>query len=108
MKTRFFFILGGGEEQRRPVVNRYPGDNRSEFNRRSLNHKDRIFRGATSQISFQIAFESNYAIAIAIATLSHWLKDLAPIFQPMRSKTETSGTLCPRFLLRFEQITGNY
>ena len=30
--------------------------------------------------------ESNYVIAIA--TLSDWLKRLAPIFQPMRSKTK--------------------
>jgi len=31
--------------------------------------------------------ESNYVIAIA--TLSDWLKRLAPVFQPMRSKTKT-------------------
>ena len=30
--------------------------------------------------------ESNYAIAIA--TLSDWLKNIAPIFQSMRSKTK--------------------
>ena len=30
--------------------------------------------------------ESNYAIAIA--TLGDWLKRLAPVFQPMRSKTK--------------------
>ena len=30
--------------------------------------------------------ESNYVIAIA--TLSDWLKRLAPVFQPMRSKTK--------------------
>ena len=34
--------------------------------------------------------ESNYAIAIA--TLSDWLKRLAPVFQPMRSKNKTSCT----------------
>ena len=32
--------------------------------------------------------ESNFVIAIA--TLSDWLKRLAPVFQPMRSKTKTS------------------
>ena len=32
--------------------------------------------------------ESNYLIAIA--TLSDWLKRLAPVFQPMRSKTKTN------------------
>ena len=35
--------------------------------------------------------ESNYAIAIA--TLSDWLKRLAPGFQPMRSKTKTNCTM---------------
>ena len=30
---------------------------------------------------------------IAIATLSDWLKRLAPVFQPMRSKTKTNRTL---------------
>ena len=32
--------------------------------------------------------ESNYAIAIG--TLSDWLKRLAPVFQPMRSTTKTN------------------
>ena len=35
--------------------------------------------------------ESNYVIAIA--TLSDWLKRLAPIFQRMRFKTKTSRTM---------------
>ena len=30
---------------------------------------------------------------IAIATLSDWLKRLAPVFQPMRIKTKTNGTM---------------
>ena len=33
--------------------------------------------------------ESNYVIAIA--TLSDWLKRLAPVFQPMRIKTKTNS-----------------
>ena len=39
--------------------------------------------------------ESNYviAIAIAIAMLSDWLKRVAPVFQPMRSKTKTNCTM---------------
>ena len=41
--------------------------------------------------SFQMTVESNYAIAIA--TLSDWLKRLAPVFQPMRSKTKTIRTM---------------
>ena len=37
--------------------------------------------------------ESNYVIAIA--TLSGWLKRIAPVFQPMRSKTKR--TMYARF-----------
>ena len=53
--------------------------------------------------------ESSYAIAIAIAiaTLSDWFKDLAPEFQPMRSKTKTNRTLHARLFPHFEQVTGN-
>ena len=35
--------------------------------------------------------ESNYVIAIA--TLSDWLKRLAPVFQPMRRKTKPNRTM---------------
>ena len=35
--------------------------------------------------------ESNYVIAIA--TLSDWLKRLAPVFQPMRIKTKTNRAM---------------
>ena len=42
-------------------------------------------------ISLQMTVETNYAIAIA--ALSDWLKSLEPVFQPMRSKTETKRTL---------------
>ena len=31
--------------------------------------------------------------AIAIATLNDWLKNLAPVFQPMRSKTKSFRTI---------------
>ena len=41
-----------------------------------------------SQSSFQMTFESNYVIVIA--AVSDWLKRLAPVFQPMRSKTKTN------------------
>ena len=39
--------------------------------------------------------ESNHAIAIAIAiaTPSDWLKNLAPVFQPTRSNTKSNRTL---------------
>ena len=55
-----------------------------------------------------MTFESNYVMAIVIATLRHWLKDLASVFQPLRSKTETNLTLYLLFFLRFEQVTSNY
>ena len=35
--------------------------------------------------------ESNYAVVIA--TLSDWFKNLVPVFQPMRSKTNSSPAL---------------
>ena len=35
--------------------------------------------------------ERNYVIAID--TLSDWLKILAPVFQPMRSKTKTNHAM---------------
>ena len=49
--------------------------------------------------------EINYAIPIA--TLSDWLKNFAPVFQPMRNKTKTNRTLCGRLFPRREQATGN-
>ena len=44
--------------------------------------------------------ESN--IAIAIATLSDWLKTLVPLFQAIRSKTNT--TLQERLFLRLRKL----
>ena len=41
---------------------------------------------------------------IAIATLSDWLKILAPVFQPLRSKTKTNNTLYARFVPHIEQV----
>ena len=43
--------------------------------------------------------------AIAIATLSDWLKTLVPLFRAIRSKTNT--TLYARFFPRFEKVTVN-
>ena len=34
---------------------------------------------------------------IAVATLSDWLKRLAPVFQPVRRKTKTNRTMYARF-----------
>jgi len=47
-----------------------------------------------------MAVESN--TAIAIATLSDWLKTLTPHFQAMRAKTQTNRILYARFLARIE------
>ena len=54
--------------------------------------------------------ESAYAIAIAIAiaTLGDWLKRLALVFQPMRSKTKTNRTMYAGFFLRFERVADNF
>ena len=56
---------------------------------------------------FQITVERNYAIAIAKP--SYWLKNLAPVFQPLRSKTRTKAnrTMSTRFFPSCEQVTGN-
>ena len=50
--------------------------------------------------------ESNYSIAIA--TLSDWLKNLAPVFQPMRRETKTNCDMHTPIFPRFEQATCNY
>ena len=50
--------------------------------------------------------ESN--CVIAIATLSDWLKRLAPVFQPMRIKTKTNRTMYASFFPRSERVTGFY
>ena len=36
------------------------------------------------------------ALTIEIATVSDWLKNLTPVFHPMRSKTKTNRTLYAR------------
>ena len=49
--------------------------------------------------------ESNFVIAIA--TLSDWLKRLAPVFQPMRRKIKTNRTMYASSFPRFERVTCN-
>ena len=49
---------------------------------------------------------------IAIATLSDWLKRVAPVFQPMRSKSKTMQShdvrvIYPRALIELKVIAGN-
>ena len=49
--------------------------------------------------------ESSYPVTIA--TLSDWLKNLAPIFQPMESKTKSKGTLYVRFFRALRKLQVN-
>ena len=49
--------------------------------------------------------EKKYAIAIAM--LCDWLKNLAPLFQPLRRKTKTNRTLYARFFPCFDEIAWN-
>ena len=53
------------------------------------------------QSGFQMAVESYYAIALQCLSL-------APVLQPMRSKTKTNRTLNAWFFPRLEQFSGNY
>ena len=48
--------------------------------------------------------ESNYVIAIA--TLSDWLQRLAPVFQPIKSKTKTNRAMyvCDWFIALFAPV----
>ena len=48
--------------------------------------------------------ESNYAIAIA--TLSDWFKNLAPVYQPMKSKTKTNRNSHARFSRALSKLHG--
>ena len=66
-------------------------------------HSEMQARIIHKAVSFEMTVESNYAIAIA--TLRDWLENPAPVFQPMRGKT--NSTLYRRFFPRFEQVTGN-
>ena len=49
--------------------------------------------------------ESNYSIAMA--SLSDWLKNLVPVFQPMKSETKVNRTFYGRFFPRFVLVAGN-
>lgn len=49
--------------------------------------------------------EGDYAIAFA--THIDWLKNLAPVLQPRRSKSKANRKSYARFFPRFEQVIGN-
>ena len=48
--------------------------------------------------------ESNYPIAIA--TLSDWFKNLAPVYQPVRRKTKTNRDLHKRLSRALSKLHG--
>ena len=51
---------------------------------------------------FQMTVRKNNAIAMV--TLSDWLKKFTPVFQPMRNKTKTNRTLHARFFLALSKL----
>ena len=55
------------------------------FSRETIRAKHNSFENINININFQMIVKTNNAIAIA--TLSDWLKSLALVFQPVRSKT---------------------
>ena len=57
------------------------------------------------------SFECRKVIGFAISTLRDWLKNLAPLFQPIRSKTKTNrNSLAPvsRALRQLHVITTSF
>ena len=56
----------------------------------------------------QFSFESRKVIGFAITMLHNWLKKLAPLFQPIRSKTKTNCNSRARIFLHFTSATCNY
>ena len=53
----------------------------------------------------RFSFECRKVIGFALATLHDWLKKLAPIFHPIRSKTKTNRDSLARVFLRFASAT---
>ena len=54
------------------------------------------------------SFECRKVIGFALSTLRDWLKNLAPIFYPIRSKTKTNRDSLARVFPRFASATCNY
>ena len=54
------------------------------------------------------SFECRKVIGFAITTLRDWLKKLAPLFHPIRSKTKTNRKSLARVFPRFASATCNY
>ena len=54
------------------------------------------------------SFECRKVIGFVFATLRDWLKKLAPLFHPIRSKTKTNRDSLARVFPRFASATCNY
>ena len=56
----------------------------------------------------RFSFECRKVIGFAISTLCDWLKKLAPLFHPIRSKTKTNRNSLARVFPPFTSATCNY
>jgi len=56
----------------------------------------------------RFSFECRKVIGFAFTTLRDWLKKLAPLFHPIRSKTKTNRDALVRVFPRFASATCNY
>ena len=56
----------------------------------------------------RFSFECRKVIGFAFTTLRDWLKKLAPLFHPIRSKTKTNRDSLVRVFPRFASATSNY
>ena len=56
----------------------------------------------------RFAFECRKVIGFAISTLCNWLKNLASLFHPIKSKTKTNHNSLAHVFPRFASATCNY
>ena len=56
----------------------------------------------------RFSFECRKVIGFACTTLRDWLKRFAPLFHPIRSKTETNCVIAPRALRQLHVITSSF
>jgi len=56
----------------------------------------------------RFSFECRKVIGFALTTLRDWLKKLAPIFHPIRSKTKSNRNSLAHVFSRFASATCNY
>ena len=65
-------------------------------------------RSYVNKLLERFSFECRKVLGFAFATLHDWLKKFAPIFHPIRSKTETNRDSLARVFPRFASATNNY